>query len=160
MAQNISFYDYTVSLQNIIYITINGKKYYAENYKKTYLKNDRTQVFYNLIINNIENITYCLSKGFKNNYHEEINWYYPYRSINSRIEYRKIIDNNMDNTANYLELHLKNKKLHNLIGPAMISKNYVKYAINGNLIQESLFDKHELVIKERRIIKLNRIIYD
>lgn len=42
----------------------------------------------------------------------------------------------------------------------MISKNYVKYAINGDLIQKSLFDKHELVIKERRIIKLNRIIYD
>jgi hypothetical protein len=81
--------------------------------------------------------------------------YYPYKSI-----YKIAKDKCFDNTANYLELHLKNKKLHNLIGPAMISKNYVKYAINGDLIQKSLFDKHELVIKERRIIKLNRIIYD
>jgi len=155
MAQKINFYDYTISMQNIICITINGKKYYAENYKKTYLKNDRTQVFYNLIINNIENITYCLSKGFKDHFHEEYHWYYPYRSI-----YRIVKEKCFDNTANYLELHLKNKKLHNLIGPAMISKNYVKYSIDGNLIQENIFDKHELVIKERRKVKLNRIIYD
>jgi len=155
MAQYINFYDYKVSLQNIISIAINGKKYYAENYRKTYFKNDRTQVFYNLIIKNIENITYCLSTEFNGYFYEEYQLYYPYKSI-----YKIAKDKCFDNTANYLELHLKNKKLHNLIGPAMISKNYVKYAINGDLIQKSLFDKHELVIKERRIIKLNRIIYD
>lgn len=152
MAKIIKYHEYTIHLHNIICVIINGKNYHVDDYKKSYMKNDRISDFYKLIKNNRKNITYCLSN------------HYGYDNVPYKFWACKYIKYNTNNVLSgminlsYLELYLEKCELHNLSGPAVKNNIYNLYSICGQLINYESFKHHELVIRERREIKLKRIL--
>ena len=62
--------EYNINIKNIILFKIGNRSYNIKSYEKNNFKGDQISVYYKLLKNNINKITYILVKNYSKNWSE------------------------------------------------------------------------------------------